>query len=157
ELRPSGARLDVRHRAPAQGPPPERLRRARPGAPAGLAPADALPVHPSQRRLTPGSWRSTTFASSEARAGWAILPRCTERRTSAADEGDEGKRNVMLASEFGTGQVFWSMLWFFLFFIWIWILIMVFADLFRSHDLSGWAKAAWVIFVIILPYLGVFV
>jgi hypothetical protein len=64
---------------------------------------------------------------------------------------------VTLASDFGTGQVFLSMLWFFLFFIWIWILITVFADLFRSHDLSGWAKAAWVIFVIILPYLGVFV
>ena len=64
---------------------------------------------------------------------------------------------MILADEFGTGQVFWSMLWFFLFFIWIWILITVFADLFRSHDLSGWAKAAWVIFVIILPYLGVFV
>ena len=64
---------------------------------------------------------------------------------------------MTLASEFGTGQVFWSMLWFFLFFIWIWILITVFADLFRSHDLSGWAKAAWVIFVIIVPYLGVFV
>jgi hypothetical protein len=64
---------------------------------------------------------------------------------------------VTLAAEFGTGQVFWSMLWFFLFFIWIWILITVFADLFRSHDLSGWAKAAWAIFVILLPYLGVFV
>ena len=64
---------------------------------------------------------------------------------------------MTLASEWGTGQVFWSMLWFFLFFIWIWILITVFADLFRSHDLSGWAKAAWVIFVIFLPYLGVFV
>ena len=64
---------------------------------------------------------------------------------------------MTLASEFGTGQVFWSMLWFFLFFIWIWILITVFADLFRSHDLSGWAKAAWAIFVIFLPYLGVFV
>jgi hypothetical protein len=69
----------------------------------------------------------------------------------------EGNRDVTLASDFGTGQVFWSMLWFFLFFIWIWILITVFADLFRSHDLSGWAKAAWVIFVIIVPYLGVFV
>ena len=63
----------------------------------------------------------------------------------------------MLAEEFGTGQVFWSMIWFFLFFIWIWILITVFIDLFRSHDLSGWAKALWVIFVIVLPYLGVFV
>ncbi len=62
----------------------------------------------------------------------------------------------MLAT-FGTGQVFWSMLWFFLFFIWIWLLIIVFSDIFRSHDLSGWAKALWTIFVIILPYLGVFV
>ena len=62
-----------------------------------------------------------------------------------------------LASEWHVGQVFWSMLWFFLFFIWIWILITVFADIFRSHDMGGGAKALWVIFVIILPYLGVFV
>jgi hypothetical protein len=60
-----------------------------------------------------------------------------------------------LASDFGTGQVFLSMLWFFLFFIWIWLLIVVFGDLFRSHDLGGWAKAFWVIGIIILPYLGV--
>ena len=63
----------------------------------------------------------------------------------------------MLLAEFGTGQVFWSMLWFFLFFIWIWLLIVVFSDIFRSHDLSGWAKALWMIFIILLPYLGVFV
>ncbi len=62
----------------------------------------------------------------------------------------------MLAT-FGTGQVFWSMLWFFLFFIWIWLLIVVFSDIFRSRDLSGWAKALWTILVIFLPYLGVFV
>ena len=61
------------------------------------------------------------------------------------------------AAEFGTGQVFLSFLWFFLFFIWIWLLIVVFSDIFRSHDLSGWAKALWIIFVVILPYLGVFV
>jgi hypothetical protein len=60
-----------------------------------------------------------------------------------------------LASDFGTGQVFLSMLWFFLFFIWIWLLIVVFSDLFRSHDIGGWAKAFWVIGIIILPYLGV--
>ncbi len=64
---------------------------------------------------------------------------------------------MMSAAEFGTGQVFWSMLWFFLFFIWIWLLIDVFADIFRSRDLSGWGKALWTIFVIIVPYLGVFV
>jgi hypothetical protein len=49
------------------------------------------------------------------------------------------------------------MLWFFLFFIWIWLLITVFADIFRSPELSGWAKAAWCIFVVVMPYLGVFV
>jgi Short C-terminal domain/Phospholipase_D-nuclease N-terminal len=64
---------------------------------------------------------------------------------------------VPAAAEFGTGQVFWSFLWFFLFFIWIWLLIVVFSDIFRSHDLSGWAKALWIIFVVIVPYLGVFV
>jgi hypothetical protein len=63
----------------------------------------------------------------------------------------------MILATFGTGQVFWSMLWFFLFFIWIWLLIIVFSDIFRSQDLSGWGKALWTIFVIFLPYLGVFV
>jgi hypothetical protein len=63
----------------------------------------------------------------------------------------------MLASEFGTGQVFWSMVWFFCFFIWIWLLIAVFADVFRSHDLGGFAKFLWVFFVIVLPFLGVFI
>ena len=63
----------------------------------------------------------------------------------------------MLANDFGTGQVLWSMLWFFMFFIWIWLLIVVFSDIFRSHDLGGFAKAIWVIFVIVVPYLGVFV
>jgi hypothetical protein len=63
----------------------------------------------------------------------------------------------MLLAEFGTGQVFWSMLWFFLFFIWIYLLIVIFGDIFRSPDLSGWSKALWVIFIIFLPYLGVFV
>ena len=64
---------------------------------------------------------------------------------------------MVLAAEFGTGQVLWDMLWFFLFFIWIWLLIVIFADIFRSRDLSGWAKALWTIFVIVLPFLGVFV
>ena len=60
-------------------------------------------------------------------------------------------------AEFGTGQVLWSLVWFTLFFIWVWILITVFADIFRSHDLGGLAKTVWTIFVILLPYLGVFV
>ena len=53
-------------------------------------------------------------------------------------------------------DLLWAMLWFFLFIVWIWLLITVFIDIFRS-DMSGWAKAAWVIFVIILPLLGVLI
>jgi hypothetical protein len=52
---------------------------------------------------------------------------------------------------------FLTMLYFFLFIIWIWLLIMVFMDVFRSHDLGGWAKALWAIFIIVIPFLGVFV
>jgi len=63
----------------------------------------------------------------------------------------------VFAAEWGTGQVFWSFLWFFMFFIWIWLLIIVLSDIFRSRDLSAWGKALWTIFVIIVPYLGVFV
>jgi hypothetical protein len=59
--------------------------------------------------------------------------------------------------EYTVGDAFLTMLWFFLFFIWIWLLITVFADIFRSDDLSGWGKALWTIFVIFLPYLGVLV
>ena len=63
----------------------------------------------------------------------------------------------MVLADFGSGQFLWSMIWFTLFFIWIWLLFIVFGDIFRSKDLSGVAKALWVIFVIIVPYLGVFI
>jgi hypothetical protein len=51
-------------------------------------------------------------------------------------------------------DLFWSMLWFFMFFLWIWLLISLFADIFRSRDLSGWGKAGWVIFLVVIPWLG---
>jgi ABC-type multidrug transport system fused ATPase/permease subunit len=63
----------------------------------------------------------------------------------------------MLASSYPVLDAFLTMLYFFLFVIWIWLLIMVFMDVFRSHDMGGVAKALWVIFIIILPFLGVFV
>ena len=59
--------------------------------------------------------------------------------------------------EFTVWESFLTILWFFLFVIWIWLLISVFGDIFRSDDLSGGGKALWLIFVILLPYLGVFV
>jgi hypothetical protein len=54
-------------------------------------------------------------------------------------------------------NVFWSMFEFFLWVIWIWILIMVFIDIFRSSDLSGWGKAGWFLFVLVIPLIGVLV
>ena len=60
-------------------------------------------------------------------------------------------------AEFGTGELLWSMLWFTLFFIWIWILISCVMDIFRDHELGGWGKFGWLLFMIVAPYLGVFV
>jgi len=54
-------------------------------------------------------------------------------------------------------NIFWTMFEFFLWVIWFWILIMVFLDIFRSHDLSGWAKALWFLFVLFIPLIGVLV
>ena len=62
---------------------------------------------------------------------------------------------MLLATNYPILNIFWTMLEFFLFFIWIWLAIMVFTDIFRSHDIGGGIKALWVIFIILLPYLGV--
>ncbi len=63
----------------------------------------------------------------------------------------------MLAYTYPLLSIFWTMLEFFFFVLWIWLLIYIFIDIFRSHDMGGLAKALWVVFVIILPFLGVFV
>ena len=63
----------------------------------------------------------------------------------------------MLAADYPFLDVLWTMFIFFLFIIWIWILITVFADVFRRKDIGGGTKALWIIFVIVLPYLGVLV
>ena len=62
----------------------------------------------------------------------------------------------MILAEFQVGQVLWSIFWFSLFFLWIWLAITIFRDIIRSYDLTGWAKAAWTIAIIVIPYLGVF-
>ncbi len=64
---------------------------------------------------------------------------------------------MQLAAEFGTGQVFWSILWFFLFFVWIMLIFQIFGDIIRSDDMGGAAKAIWSIFIIFLPFLGIFI
>jgi Phospholipase_D-nuclease N-terminal/Short C-terminal domain len=62
---------------------------------------------------------------------------------------------VLAAYSFG--DVMWSMLVFFMWILWFWLLFTVFGDLFTRHDISGWAKTAWVVLVILLPFLGVFI
>jgi membrane protein insertase Oxa1/YidC/SpoIIIJ len=57
-------------------------------------------------------------------------------------------------ANYSFGQVMWSMVVFFCWILWFWFLITVFADLFRRHDISGWGKAGWCIFVIVAPFLG---
>ena len=63
----------------------------------------------------------------------------------------------MLAADYPFLDLMWTMLIFFIWILWFWLLFTVFADIFRRHDISGWAKAAWLIFTILLPFLGVFV
>jgi uncharacterized membrane protein YgcG len=63
----------------------------------------------------------------------------------------------MLAADYPFLDLMWTVLIFFIWILWFWLLFTVFADIFRRHDISGWAKAAWLIFTILLPFLGVFV
>jgi hypothetical protein len=64
---------------------------------------------------------------------------------------------MILATSYPFLEVFWTMLIFFAFIVWIWILFTVMIDIFRRHDTSGFTKVLWIIFIVVLPYLGVFV
>ena len=64
---------------------------------------------------------------------------------------------MLFAADYPFMDVLWSMIIFFFWVIWIWIVVTVLLDIFRRHDIGGWAKAAWVVFVVILPWLGVLV
>jgi uncharacterized membrane protein YcjF (UPF0283 family) len=63
----------------------------------------------------------------------------------------------MLLANYNFASFLWDVLVIFAFVIWFWMLIVVIGDLFSRHDISGWAKAAWIILLVVLPYLGVFI
>ena len=63
---------------------------------------------------------------------------------------------MVLAADYPFLDVFWTMILFFCWIAWFWMLILIVGDLFR-RDISGWAKAAWCVFLIVLPFLGVFI
>ena len=62
-----------------------------------------------------------------------------------------------IAADYPFLNILWSMIIFFLWVAWIWILILILSDVFRRRDLSGWGKAGWTVFVIVLPFLGVLI
>ena len=64
---------------------------------------------------------------------------------------------MVVGSDYPFLDVFWTMIIFFLWIVWFFILFRVIVDLFRRHDISGWVKVIWMIFVILLPFLGVFI
>jgi hypothetical protein len=63
----------------------------------------------------------------------------------------------VLATDYPFLDVLWTMVIFFVWILWFWLLFTVFADIFRRHDLSGWGKTGWLVFAILLPFLGVFI
>src|SRR3954451_10787079 len=77
--------------------------------------------------------------------------------TDDAHTGDKGEDAMVIAADYPFLDIFWTMIIFFSWVMWIWIAITVFADVFRRHDISGWLKALWVVFVIVVPFLGVLV
>ena len=64
---------------------------------------------------------------------------------------------VLAQADFSIGEFLLWMLWIFMFVIWFWLLISIFSDIFRRHDIHGGVKSLWIIFVIVLPFLGIFV
>jgi signal transduction histidine kinase len=66
----------------------------------------------------------------------------------------EAATPMVIAADYPFMDVLWSMIIFFAWVAWIWVLIVIIGDLFRRHDTSGWVKAAWVVLLIVLPFLG---
>src|SRR4051794_17218272 len=119
----------------------------------------ALLSRPNHDQQSPNECPEASPTRGDVR--WGAIPQtpeCTTRGEQPCRWHLETKETLamVVASSFGTGEVFLSMLWFFLFIIWFWLIIAIFSDIFRSHDLSGGGKALWSIFVIVLPFIGIF-
>src|SRR3954454_13275331 len=64
---------------------------------------------------------------------------------------------MVLAADYPFLDILWSMVIFFTWVVWIWMMITILGDVFRRRDIGGWSKALWTVFLIVLPFLGVFV
>jgi hypothetical protein len=100
------------------------------------------------------------WANAEPVSGAGARERIASRRPGAIASGlpaAKGGEMPLAASSYPLLNVFWTIFEIFLWVIWIWILIWIFIDIFRSRDLSGWAKALWFLFVLFIPLIGVLV
>jgi hypothetical protein len=61
---------------------------------------------------------------------------------------------MVFAADYPFLNIFWSMILFFTWVVWIWMMVAILSDVFRRRDMSGWGKAAWTVFLIVLPFLG---
>ena len=64
---------------------------------------------------------------------------------------------MVIAADYPFLDILWSMIIFFVWVVWIWMMVIILTDVFRRRDLSGWGKAGWTVFLIVLPFLGVFI
>jgi hypothetical protein len=64
---------------------------------------------------------------------------------------------MWIAADYPFLDVFWTMIIFFCWVVWIWMMIVILTDIFRRHDIGGWHKALWIVFLIVLPFLGVLI
>jgi ABC-type Fe3+ transport system permease subunit len=86
----------------------------------------------------------------------SVGPFLENRRPAGTIKPDHYSKGVlMFASSYPLLDIFFTMLWFFLFVMWIVLLISIIGDVFRSHDMGGFAKFLWLVFIIFLPFLGV--
>jgi hypothetical protein len=84
----------------------------------------------------------------------ARLPlRCTRKKIVA----ERKERAMIVAADYPFMDVLWTMILFFTWVIWIWMMVVILTDVFRRRDIGGFAKAAWIVFLIVLPFLGVLV
>jgi hypothetical protein len=79
------------------------------------------------------------------------------RRADGSVRATDRRSQMLFAADYPFLNILWTMIIFFAWVIWIWMIIVILADVFRRRDISGWVKAAWTVFLIVLPFLGVLI
>ena len=132
-----------------------------PGHPVGEQPQEHDPHPGPEQRCQHERTHAALLTPTAGRTSPQVDDRRSPRSPCGGDDAArptaDTQRMNTLAVDYPLLSLFWTMLWFFLFVVWIFAVFSVLADIFRSHDMGGWAKALWVLLVIIFPLLGVLI